>query len=96
METVIIREYYQKTERNTEKQTLRKTDAGRTDEEQKSTERQIVQNALEFADDAHLFIEHDTREQMNGRIRNYDIITETRRLTIQWNKVHLLRRENAN
>ena len=60
METITIREYYQKTEKNIEKQTLRKTDAGRKDEEQKSTERQIVQNALEFADDAQLIIEHDT------------------------------------
>ena len=30
---------------------------------------------------------------MNERIGNYDIITETRQLTIQWNKVYLLRRE---
>ena len=29
---------------------------------------------------------------MNERIGNYDIVTETRRLTIQWGKVHLLRR----
>ena len=30
---------------------------------------------------------------MNERIGNYDIVTETRRLTIQWSKVELLRRE---
>ena len=42
----------------------------------------IVQNALEFADDAKLFIEQDTEEQMNERIGNYNIVTETRRLTI--------------
>ena len=29
---------------------------------------------------------------MDGRIGNYDIITETRRLNIQWNKVELLRK----
>ena len=52
---------------------------------------QTVQNALEFADDAQLFIEHDTEEQMNERIGNYNIVTETRRLTIQRRKVVLLR-----
>ena len=55
-------------------------------------EYKIVQNALEFADDTQLFIEHDTEEQMNERIGNYDIVTETRRLTIQWSKVELLRK----
>ena len=54
--------------------------------------RRIVQNALEFAGDTQLFIEHDTEEQMNERVGNYDIVTETRRLTIQWSKVELLRK----
>ena len=60
--------------------------------EQWKNKQRIVQNALEFADDAQLFIEHDTEEQMNERIGNYDIITETRRLNIQWGKVELLRK----
>ena len=29
---------------------------------------------------------------MNARIGNYDIVTETRRLAIQWSKVELLRK----
>ena len=29
---------------------------------------------------------------MNERIGNYDIVTETRRLTIQWSKVELLKK----
>ena len=51
----------------------------------------IVQNALEFAGDTQLFIEHDTSEHMNASIGNYDIVTETR-LKIQWGKVELLRK----
>ena len=83
----------QKTEKDTEQQTLRKTDIDQTKEVKKLNDRQIIQNALEFADDAKPFTQHDTRGQMNERIGNYYITTETRRLTIQWNKVLLLRRE---
>ena len=31
---------------------------------------------------------------MNERVGNYDIVTETRRLTIQWGKVELLKKGN--
>ena len=71
-------------------------DTNHNDAKKNINEQQIVQNALEFADDTQLFIEHDTDEQTNERIGNYDIVTETRRLAIQWSKVELLRRENAN
>ena len=70
-------------------------DTNREDTKKNINGRQIVQNALEFADGTQLFIEHDTTEQMNERIGNYDIVTETRRLAIQWSKVELLRRENT-
>ena len=56
-------------------------------------DQQIIQNAAIFADDAKLFSEEDTQEQTNERMGNYDIITETRHLTIQWGKVHLLRKD---
>ena len=62
------------------------------EQDNRNNDRRIVQNALEFADDTQLFIEHDTEEQMNERIGDYDIATETRRLTIQRGKVELLRK----
>ena len=64
------------------------------EKQENENEYKIVQNALEFADDTQLFIEHDSEEQMNERIGNYDIVTETRRLTIQWSKVELLKKGN--
>ena len=76
-----------------EKQTIQKRDIDRGRAERQPHGQQIIQNALEYADDTQLFIENDTHEQMSERIGNYDIITETRHLTIQWDKVHLIRRE---
>ena len=91
--TITERKYHQKTDKETEKQTLQKTG---TDQQERNNDKQhdqqIIQNALVFADGAILLSEKDTHEQMNERIGNYDIITETRHLTIQWEKVHLLRR----
>ena len=95
MKTIAIGAHYRKMENN-EKQTLRNDDINRKNTKKNINEQQIVQNALEFADDTQLFIEHDTTEQMNEGIGNYDIVTEKRRLTIQWSKVELLRRGNAN
>ena len=70
-------------ERSTEKQTTIETQIIKEENPEEGNKHEIVQNALEFADDTQLFIEHDTEEQMNERIGNYDIVTETRRLTIQ-------------
>merc|ERR1712112_544017 len=61
--------------------------------EKSPQDQQIVQNAIVFADDTKLLSENDTHEQMNERMGNYDIITETRHLEIQWGKVLLMRRD---
>ena len=82
--SITIGTEYRRAETNNEMQVLR---AGNTDQEEANngeTNQRKVQNALEFADDTQLFIENGTEEQMNERIGNYDIVTETRRLTIQW------------
>merc|ERR1712112_354755 len=84
--TITIGTEYRKTNKNKETQIIN------GEKQEKEDKHKIVQNALEFADDTQLFVEQDTEEQMNERIGNYDIVTETRRLTIQWNKVELLRK----
>merc|ERR1712112_76719 len=61
--------------------------------EKSHQDQQKVQNAIVFADDTKLLSANDTHEQMNERMGNYDIITETRHLEIQWGKVLLLRRD---
>ena len=78
-------------EQSTEKQTI-ETQIIIEENPEEGNKYKIVQNALEFADDTQLFIEQDTEEQMNERIGNYDIVTDTRRLMIQWDKVELLRK----
>ena len=50
---------------------------------------QIVQNDLEYADDTQLLIEMDARGQICERMLNYEVITESRALKIQWAKVLL-------
>ena len=52
---------------------------------------QIIQNDIEYADEAKLLIEKDTHEQLCARIGSYDIETETRELKIQWGRVELLK-----
>ena len=57
MATVTTRKYHQKTDKEMGKQTLQKTDTDRNREERKPHDQPIIQNALEYADDAKLFIE---------------------------------------
>ena len=86
--------YRQKTNTETEKQTIQKTGSGKNRENGGNQhDQQIIQNAVIFADDTKLLSEEDTHEQMDERMGNYDIATETRHLTIQWGKVHLLRKD---
>ena len=42
-----------------------------------------IQDDVEYSDDAAPLIEQDTREQMFGRMGNYEISAETRDLKIQ-------------
>ena len=41
-----------------------------------------AQDEIEYADNATVLIEKDTRGKMRGRVGNYDIVTETRELKI--------------
>ena len=50
----------------------------------------LIQDDVGYPDDATLFIEKDTCEQMCDRMGNYDIVTETRELKIQWLNVLLV------
>ena len=56
----------------------------------------IIQDDLEYEDDTQLLMGNDTRGQMCEKLGNYDIVTESRHLVIQWVKVELLRREKHN
>ena len=47
----------------------------------------LIEDDVEYADDAQLFMGNDNREQMCERMGNCDISTETRELKIQWPKV---------
>jgi len=77
-------ENHQRTRNGTENQTIRTLKQDTERETEKSPQdQQIVQNAIIFADDAKLLSENDTHGQMNERMGNYDIITETRHLEIQ-------------
>ena len=53
-------------------------------------ENYIIQDDVEYADDAQLFMEKDTHEQMCARLGNYSISSETRELNIQRINVLLL------
>ena len=44
----------------------------------------LIQDDLEYADDANLLIGRDTHFQSCERMGNYDISTETREPIIQW------------
>ena len=55
------------------------------------TKHHIIQNEIEYADDTKLLIEKDTHGRLCERIENYDIITETRDLKIQWAIVEILK-----
>ena len=91
METITLKTTYRGINGKAERQHLYTTDVDMGQEEKTKRDHQIIQNDLEFADDAQLFIEKDTRGQMCERIGNYDIATETRHLTIQWGEVELIR-----
>ena len=84
--TIMIGTEYRKTNNNRETQIIKEENP------EEGNKHKIVQNALEFADDTQLLIEHDTEEQMNERVGNYDIVTETRRLQLHRGKVVLLRK----
>ena len=86
--TITIGTEYRRNDKKEEMQMIKE------EKQENENEYKIVQNALEFADDTQLFIEHDSEEQMNERIGNYDVVTETRRLTIQWSKVELHKKGN--
>ena len=91
---IIGDEIYQRTRKETVNQTIKILKQDPINDEEKSPhDQQIVQNAIVFADDTKLLSENDTHEQMNERMGNYDIITETRHLKIQWEKALLLRRD---
>ena len=92
METIILKTTYRGINDKKERQYLHTRDTDMNQEKGKRQDRQIIQNDLEYADDAQLFIEKGTRGQMCERIGDYDIATETRQLNIQWGKVELLRR----
>ena len=87
-------ETHQRTRKEMENQTIKYTKQDTEKETKRShQDQQTVQNAIVFADDTKLLSENDTHEQMNERMGNYDIITETRHLKIQRGKVLLLRRD---
>ena len=50
----------------------------------------LIQDDVDYADDAALLIEKDTRGQMCDRMGNYGLSAETRDLKIQWGNVLLL------
>ena len=92
--TIITGTTYRKKNDRGEKQFFDETDGKQTNADMQKKQH-IIQDDLEYADDTQLLMGNDTRGQMCERLGNYDIVTESRHLVIQWVKVELLRRENA-
>ena len=78
MATVITQTTYRGINNKTENRNLNNGDSDMRREREKEQNHQIVQNALEYANDAQIFIAKGTHEQICERLGNYDIITATR------------------